>query len=142
MSCIVWPFTCNSLAITVTAILMIYILLGCGRDVVVDLGFALDGSNSIDANEYRLTKDFVKDIIKMFWISEPGTHVALLEYAVKARIRVEFDKFYDADELLNHVEDLKQSRGQATNIGIGLEETLNLFSKRNGMRDEVSRIEL
>lgn len=120
---------------------MISISLGCGRDVVVDLGFALDGSNSIDANEYRLTKDFVKDIIKMFWISEKGSHVGLLEYAVRAYIRVKFDKFYDADELLNHVEGLDQSRGSATNIGIGLDKTLDLFSKRNGMRDKVRLIQ-
>jgi len=120
---------------------MISILLGCGNDTAVDLGFALDGSNSIDANEYRLTKDFVKDIIRMFYVSQSGTHVGLLEYAVRASIRVGFNDFYDTDELLEYVEDLKQSSGAATNIGIGLEKTLVLFSKRYEMRDEVRLIQ-
>lgn len=126
---------------SITKILMISYLLGCGNGTVVDLGFALDGSNSIDTNEYRLTKDFVKDIIRMFYISESGTHVGLLEYAVRASIRVGFDYFYNADELLEFVEDLKQSSGAATNIGIGLEKTLELFSNKYAMRDKVRLIQ-
>lgn len=101
---------------------------------MVDLGFALDGSNSIDGNEYRLTKDFVKDIIRSFSISEEGTHVGLLEYASEASIKVYFDDFFDANELLTFVEGLKQAKGGATNIGRGLEKTLDMFSPRNGMR--------
>ena len=42
----------------------------CGKNIVFDVGFAIDGSNSIDDNEYRLTKDFVKDVIRIFTISE------------------------------------------------------------------------
>ena len=109
---------------------------------MVDLGFALDGSNSIDANEYRLTKDFVKDIVRMFSISQTGTHVGLLEYATRADIKVRFKDFSDTDELLEHVEDLKQSSGAATYIGRGLKKTLELFSKRYGMRDEVRLIQI
>ena len=120
---------------------MISILIGCGNNTVVDLGFAVDGSNSIDANEYRLTKDFVKDIIKMFHISRDGTHVALLEYSNRARIKVKFDKFYDTDELLKKVEDLEQVSGTLTNIDSALELTRDMFSKRNAMRvDETVRL--
>jgi len=107
---------------------------------VVDLGFALDGSNSIDANEYRLTKDFVKDIIRMFDVSQSGTHVGLLEYHFRAFVRVRFDRFYDTDELLKHVEDLQQSSGANTNIGVALKKTVQFFSKDFGMRDEVRLI--
>ena len=121
---------------------MISTLLGCGKDTVVDLGFALDGSNSIDANEYRLTKDFVKDIIRMFPISQSGTHVGLLEYANRAEFKVRFDQFYDTDELLKHVEDLNQTSGTFTNIGRGLKKTLQLFSKQYGMRDKVREIQI
>ena len=119
---------------------MFCILSGC--DVRYDVGFALDGSNSIDRNEYRLTKDFVKDIIKAFSISEDGTHVAILEYASDARIKAYFDdEFYDPNELLNFVEDLDQAQGAATNIGRGLDKTLEMFSTGNGMRgDEVSSV--
>ena len=108
---------------------------------MVDLGFALDGSNSIDANEYRLTKDFVKDIIRMFSVSRSGTHVGLLEYSDDAFIKVKFDVIYDTDELLKFVENSQQFSGASTNIGIGLDKTLELFSKSSGMRDEVRLIQ-
>ena len=120
---------------------MFCILSGC--DVRYDVGFALDGSNSIDRNEYRLTKDFVKDIIKAFSISEDETHVAILEYASDARIKTFFDddEYYDPTKLLKFVEKLDQAQGAATNIGRGLDKTLEMFSTGNGMRgDEVSTV--
>ena len=111
----------------------------CGKNIVFDVGFAIDGSNSIDDNEYRLTKDFVKDVIRIFTISEQSTHVALLEYASEASIKVYFDDddYYQADKLLKRVEQLTQAQGASTNIGRGLEKTLGMFSADYGMREKV-----
>ena len=111
----------------------------CGKNIVFDVGFAIDGSNSIDDNEYRLTKDFVKDVIRIFTISEQSTHVALLEYASEASIKVYFDEhdYYQADKLLEKVEQLTQAQGASTNIGRGLEKTLGMFRAENGMREKV-----
>ena len=111
----------------------------CGEDIVFDVGFAIDGSNSIDDNEYRLTKDFVKDVIRIFTISKQSTHVALLEYASEASIKVYFDDedYYKADKLLERVEKLTQAQGASTNIGRGLQRTLGMFSTDNGMREKV-----
>ena len=111
----------------------------CGKNIVFDVGFAIDGSNSIDDNEYRLTKDFVKDVIRIFTISEQSTHVALLEYASEASIKVYFDDddYYQADKLLERVEQLTQAQGASTNIGRGLEKTLGMFSADYGMREKV-----
>ena len=111
----------------------------CGKNIVFDVGFAIDGSNSIDDDEYRLTKDFVKDVIRIFTISEESTHVALLEYASEASIKVYFDDddYYQADKLLERVEQLTQAQGASTNIGRGLEKTLGMFSASYGMREKV-----
>ena len=120
-----------------------FFLIGCGKNVVFDLGFALDGSASIDNNEYRMTKDFVKDIIRSFSISKQGTHVALLEYASQPSIKIYFDdnRYYDANALLTEVEGLRQAKGGVTNIGGGLKKTLDMFSTGNGMRgDEVRHL--
>ena len=89
---------------------------GCGENIVYDLGFAIDGSNSIDNNEYRLTKDFVKDVIGIFTISEQETHVGLLEYASEASIKIYFDDYFETGELLEFVETLTQAKGGSTNI--------------------------
>ena len=116
------------------------ILLGCGRNVKFDVGFAIDGSNSIDDNEYRQTKDFVKDVIKAFSIAEDGTHVALLQYATKGIIKLYFDEnYFNPKELLDKVEQIENTNGGSTNIGRGLVKTLEMFSPGNGMRgDDVS----
>lgn len=109
----------------------------CGGNVKFDVGFAIDGSNSIDDNEYRLTKDFVKDVIKAFSISEDGTHVALLQYASKGSMEIYFDddEYRDPDLLLKEVENVRALRGAATDIGDGLEVALKeMFSTKNGMR--------
>ena len=109
----------------------------CGENVVYDLGFAIDGSNSIDHNEYRLTKDFVKNVIRIFTISEEATHVALLEYASVASIKIDFDYLLDATELLEEVEGLTQAQGASTQIGSGLRKTLEMITTDYGMREEV-----
>ena len=111
----------------------------CGEDIGFDVGFAIDGSNSIDDNEYRLTKEFVKDVIGIFTISNQSTHVALLEYASEASIKVYFDDedYYNVDKLLERVEKLTQAKGGSTNIGRALERTLEMFSSDNGMREKV-----
>lgn len=110
---------------------------GCSKDFVFDVGFAIDGSGSIDNNEYRLTKDFVLDIIGIFSVSDEGTHVALLEYASEAPIKIYFDDNY---ELLNEVKGLKQSKGHTTNIGTGLKRSLVMFDVNHGMRQEVEKL--
>lgn len=74
------------------------------------------------------------DIIGIFSISDEGTHVALLEYASEAPIKIYFDDNY---ELLNEVKGLKQSKGHTTNIGTGLKQSLDMFDVSNGMRQEV-----
>ena len=112
----------------------IFYPLGCSKDFVFDVGFAIDGSGSIDNNEYRLTKDFVLDIIGIFSVSDEGTHIALLEYASEAPIKIYFDDNFD---LLNEVKGLKQSKGHTTNIGTGLKQSLAMFDVNNGMRQEV-----
>ncbi|XP_074626949.1 pikachurin-like [Acropora palmata] len=110
---------------------------GCSKDFVFDVGFAIDGSGSIDNNEYKLTKDFVLDIIGIFSVSDEGTHIALLEYASEAPIKIYFDDNFD---LLNEVKGLKQSKGHTTNIGTGLKQSLAMFDVNNGMRQEVEKL--
>ena len=119
---------------------MFSIFLGCGRNVKFDVGFAIDGSNSIDDNEYRQTKDFVKDVIKAFSIAEDGTHVALLQYATIGIIKLYFDDdYFNPKDLLDEVEQIENTNGGSTNIREGLATTLKMFSTRNGMRgDDVS----
>lgn len=123
---------------------MLCTLSGCGGNVKFDVGFAIDGSNSIDDNEYRLTKDFVKDVIKAFSISEDGTHVALLQYASRGIMEIYFDddEYRDPDLLLKEVENVRALRGAATDIGDGLQVALKeMFSTKNGMRgNDVSAI--
>ena len=79
----------------------------------------------------------MKDVIGIFTISEQGTHVGPLEYASEASIKIYFDDYFETGELLEFVETLTQAKGGSTNIGRGLEKTLDLFSSDNGMRDKV-----
>ena len=112
-------------------------LSACGENVVYDVGFAIDGSNSIDSYEYRLTKDFVKNVIRIFTISENSTHVALLEYAFAAIIKIKFNVYFEAEDLLDKVESLTQVQGASTQIGRGLKKTLQMFTVDKGMREQV-----
>lgn len=74
------------------------------------------------------------DVIGIFSVSDEGTHIALLEYASQANIKIYFD---DPDPVDN-VKKLTQAKGGTTNIASGLEESLFMFDVDNGgMRQEV-----
>ena len=117
---------------------LIFLFLGCGSNVVVDLGVVVDGSGSIDAEEYRLTKDFIIHIIQAFRISAQGTHVGVVEYGTKAVIKIKFDDHYEQKMLISAVEAIKQAESSRTDITSGLKKTLELFGNEHGARGEVS----
>ncbi|KAK3721599.1 hypothetical protein QZH41_000136 [Actinostola sp. cb2023] len=103
----------------------------CG-DIAVDVGIAIDGSGSVDNNEYRDVLDFVIDLIKVFKISPTAAHIGILEYGENATIRVKFSDYYDRNLLILRVNNLKQRTFEDTDITDGLRKAAELFDPAAG----------
>ena len=70
----------------------------------------MDGSNSIDENEWRKTQDFVINLIKAFPISPDGTHVGVVEFGKDAKIQIHFSNFTERSSLIQAVNNIKQGK--------------------------------
>ena len=107
----------------------------------IDVGFILDGSESLGEDGFEEVKKFVRGMIDSYEISSKGTHVGIVEFSEKARVAIPFDKTYDSEELKRLVNETKPSNKKAKNADIAFElARKKLFSEKGGSRPSVPRL--
>ncbi|EDO47556.1 predicted protein, partial [Nematostella vectensis] len=73
---------------------------------VVDLGFIIDSSGSIEfygKGNFKKVLDFVGGIVKEFEVSKQGTHVGIIRYDHKAEILKPFGQVTDKQGVLDKI---------------------------------------
>lgn len=107
----------------------------------MDLGFLIDGSTSIEtsgAGNFDRCKNFVKDMISNFDISQSGTHVGVVQFASRSFVNFTFNEYYDKASIVKAIDDIPMLYG-GTNLGKALTTTrTDLFDV--GSRSSVPRI--
>ncbi len=73
--------------------------------------FALDGSNSLTMEQFNDLKDYVKETIKTFSVSEDETHVGLIEYSDTVSVKFKLNEAFDKDSVNLLVDRVSPSRG-------------------------------
>ena len=73
--------------------------------------FALDGSNSLTMEQFNDLKDYVKETIKKFSVSEDETHVGLIEYSDTVSVKFKLNEAFDKDSVNLLVDRVSSSRG-------------------------------
>ena len=100
-------------------------LLGCGSRVAVDLAIAVDGSKSVDDQEFRELRDFVLNVVNAFPIAANRTRVGVLVYGTTANIVIPMNRYYNRRDLLNAVESMAHPKFLATNIDTAIAKVIN-----------------
>lgn len=88
----------------------------------VDLGFLVDGSNSINfvkSGRFRKELNFVKKIISTFEISKNSTHVGVIVYSTNASLALALDDHYDKLSIFQVIDNIQYPKG-GKNAGTGL----------------------
>merc|ERR1712212_879963 len=62
----------------------------------IDLVLVLDSSGSISKKNWQKVKDFAKDLIDQYDISEGGTHIAIITYSTVPKINIKFNSYRGA----------------------------------------------
>ncbi len=106
-----------------------------------DIAIVVDGSSSItflDEDNWRKLKNFTSKLANTFPM-EYGTHVALVQFADKAKIEFDFNRYFTNSEIANHIRFMTQMEGE-TNIGLALNTLwLDVFGG-NGNRPDIKDI--
>ena len=106
---------------------------------VLDLVFALDGSDSLTTEQFEQMKQLVKNMMDKYPLSEHGTHIGVLEYSAGVSMYMPLDYSFDQKELLNALQNLRPSRGKKVNTEKLLKAASMMFSFKNGGRPAASK---
>ena len=107
-------------------------------DQVLDVGFVIDSSDSINPGDYTLCLDFVAKLAKLFKVSEHGTHFGAIIYSSTAELEFNFAyaKYYNTKRLQKAIRQFPYlATGTRTDLGLERANT-DLFSKEGGDRPD------
>ena len=86
-------------------------------------------------------KEFVKNMVDEYTISEPGTHVGIVEYSDEPIITIRLQDWFDEDTIKGVVNVMRASGGKTANLDRALEEAADkMFSVAMGGRPSAKKI--
>ena len=110
-------------------------------ELLLDLVFALDGSESLAKNGFEKIKKFVKAMIDEYKISETETHVGVVEFSNKTKVVLPLNRLFDAGLVKNEVQRIVPSGGKGTVTDEALRKSAEeVFAVKSGGRPGSSKV--
>ena len=92
-------------------------------------------------NGFNEAKNFVKNMLRDYKISEPETHVGIVEYSDETSIKLRLDETFDKNVINNVVDEMTSSEGESANLDKALEKSVDkMFSVALGGRPSAKKI--
>ncbi|PFX28712.1 Collagen alpha-3(VI) chain [Stylophora pistillata] len=106
----------------------------------IDLGFLIDGSNTVGEKNFRTSLDFIKAIVESFWTQFGSLHLGLVVFGADASVIFDFHNGYKAiTEINNAISNATFPGGGKVMAGNALKWTeTHLFGSKN--QDSYKRI--
>lgn len=103
--------------------------------VVLDLVFAIDGSDSLTDEQFDNLKKTVKRMIEDHTISRLDTHISVVEYSDEPTVVIYLNDTFNAEEINARIDRIVPSKGRNAIAHKALEEVAdNIFSVSKGGR--------
>lgn len=99
----------------------------------IDLGFLIDGSDSVGERNFRISLDFMKNVYGAFWTQFGSLHLGLVVFGTETRLIFDFDNQYtDKTELNNAINSAAFPGGRTVMVGEALKLTeTHLFGSKH-----------
>ncbi len=108
---------------------------------VLDLVFAVDGSNSLTTNEFENLKEFVIKSLASYNISRENTHVGVIEYSDAVSIKLPLHQYFTIQELTEAIRGIQPSRGRNVVTDEALKTAADdVFSITSGGRPGAAKV--
>ncbi|XP_019624292.1 PREDICTED: matrilin-2-like [Branchiostoma belcheri] len=85
----------------------------------LDLVFLFDGSSSVTSANFKVMKDFVKDVVKTFVIQPDTTHIAVVQYSNVARTEFNLNTYSKTADVVDAIGRIHYMKG-GTNTAAAL----------------------
>ena len=91
---------------------------------------------------FNEAKDFIKNMVQdNYTISEPGTHVGIVEYSDEPSIKLRLNEMFDENLINNMIDEMTPSEGESANLDKALEKSVDkMFSVALGGRPSAKKI--
>ena len=110
-------------------------------ELLLDLVFALDGSESLTEKGFDKIKDLVKAMIDNYTISEAETHVGIIEFSDKANVILPLNKLFKPTSIKDHVQRIIPSGGKGTVTDEALRKSADeVFDVTSGGRPGATKV--
>ena len=78
----------------------------------MDLVLLVDGSGSINAQQFPQVKEFLKEIVAEFQVGPSQTRIALVQFSGRTQQKVEFGlaQYTDDTNMINAIDAMQQQR--------------------------------
>ena len=107
---------------------------------VLDLVFALDGSDSLTTVQFEKLKEFVLKSLHSYDISRENTHVGVIEYSDQVSVKIPLHQFSTAQQLKEAVQNIQPSKGRGVLTDQVLDKAAKeVFSPSSGGRPGASK---
>ncbi len=119
---------------------IIHVLLSIS-ELLLDLVFALDGSESLAENGFDKIKYFVKAVVDNYTVSESETHVGIIEFSDKANVILQLNKLFEPTSIKDQVQRIIPSGGKETMTDEALRKSADeVFDVNSGGRPGASKV--
>ena len=110
-------------------------------ELLLDLVFALDGSESLAENGFNRIKYFVNVMIDNYTISKTETHVGIVEFSDKVNIVLPLNKLFEAASVKDAVQRIVPSGGKGTVTDEALRKSADeVFDVKSGGRPGATKV--
>ncbi len=107
---------------------------------VLDIVFAVDGSNTLTSGQFKNLKDTIKKILDSYTISRSATHVGVIEFSDNSNEKIRLTDSYDKNVIYSMIDGIEQSRGNLRVTDEALKMAADrMFSVESGGRPGASR---
>jgi hypothetical protein len=91
---------------------------------------------------FNETKLFIKNMVQdNYTISEPGTHIGIVEYSDEPSMKLRLDEMFDENLINNVIDQMIPSEGESANLDKALEKSVDkMFSVALGGRPSAKKI--
>ena len=110
-------------------------------ELLLDLVFALDGSERLAKKGFERIKDLVKAMVDNYTISETETHVGVVEFSDEANVILPLNKLFESTSIKDQVQRIIPSGGKDRVTDEALRKSAdNVFDAKSGGRPGASKV--
>ncbi|XP_051887462.1 collagen alpha-3(VI) chain-like isoform X1 [Pristis pectinata] len=103
-----------------------------------DIVFLIDASDNVRDTDFAFAQEFLTLIIENLDIGSDGVQIGLVQYSNYAETEFYLNTYSSEDEIMSHVEGLRQRGGMPLNTGAALDYVLtNHFTRSSGSRKDI-----